>query len=136
MLERRMDELIAKKPANSRYNRFYFFLTIFLFFGCCRLENELQELERRYQDQRKKLIADLHAERESMEREKDSMLLERERELERRFAQREKELEKSWTEKEKLATEKLAAIEANYKVRGNKIRVPIPKSYNPQKRWK
>nr|XP_018912514.1 PREDICTED: titin homolog [Bemisia tabaci] len=98
-----------------------------------KLENELQELERRYQDQRKKLIADLHAERESMEREKDSVLLERERELERRFAQREKELEKSWTEKEKLATEKLAAIEANYKCEIKRIKAAADEE---KERWR
>lgn len=72
----------------------------------CRLEDEISELEKRYQDQRKRLLAEVHVERETMERANDATL-----------AIREKENEQKWQSKSIEMQKKMESLRIQHQVR-------------------
>ncbi len=71
-----------------------------------RLEDEIGELEKRYQDQRKRLLAEVHVERESMERANEATL-----------AIKEKENERKWQAKSLDMQKKIESIQIQHQVR-------------------
>lgn len=81
------------------------------FYSIGRLEDEIGELEKRYQDQRKRLLAEVHVERESMERANEATL-----------AIREKENERKWQGKSLEMQKRIEALQLQHQVRISKSR--------------
>lgn len=59
-----------------------------------RLDDEIGELEKRYQEQRKRLLAEVHVERENIERTSEATLAIKEKENERKWEMKSIEMQK------------------------------------------
>lgn len=75
------------------YKNIFLFLTV-------SLEMEIAELEKSYQEQRKRLLSEVHSERLRQERENDVKLIEKQRSLEQKFEKSVAEFQEKITKKE------------------------------------
>ncbi|XP_065223192.1 centrosomal protein of 131 kDa-like [Planococcus citri] len=79
-----------------------------------KLADEIGELEKRYQDQRKRLLAEVHVERENMERQNEATLAIREKDNERKWEKKSIEMQKKIEALQNQHQEEMKKMQQNF----------------------